>query len=214
MNRTILLLFLIGVTADCVVAQSYKVHGKITNTWLEPLAFASVQVKEWKHGVVTKEDGTYELQLDPGKYDLVISMIGYKSQVLTIIIQKADYLQNIIMEVDDSKGLSEVVVKGKSRDRSEEIIRNVIHRKDSIQSAAGPYSCMVYIKAVQEDSLKIKGKKKPVRNDTIPVINADKPQSLWVITHTQLKFPKYHLPEYDFFEVEQQYELVNDTAWM
>jgi hypothetical protein len=329
MNRTILLLLFIGLSADCVVAQSYKVHGKITNTRLEPLAFASIQVKEWKHGVVTKEDGTYELQLDPGKYDLVISMIGYKSQVLTIILQKTDYLQNIIMEADDSKGLSEVVVKGKSRDRSEEIIRNVIRRKDSIQSAAGPYSCMVYIKAVQEDSLKIKGKKKPARNDTIAVINADnshpeldrmamaeivlqldrspqnskeerlgvtrrgntdglfylsttqgdfncynnliktrtlsetpflspvsysgllayrfrlvrtehqgarklfvisvKPRqvsnatvegeitiadSLWVITHTQLKFPKYHLPEYDFFEVEQQYELINDTAWM
>ena len=329
MNRTILMLLLIALSSSYVAGQSYKVHGKITNTRLEPLAFASVQVKEWKHGVVTKEDGTYELQLDPGKYDLVISMIGYKSQVLTIIIQKSDYVQNIIMEPDDSKGLSEVVVKGKSRDRSEEIIRNVIRRKDSIQSAAGPYSCKVYIKAVQEDSLKIKGKKKPARNDTIPVINPDNPHpeldrmamaeivlqldrspqsakeerlgvtrrgnteglfylsttqgdfnfynnliktralsetpflspisysgllayrfklvrterhgtrklfvisvkprqvsnatvegeitiadSLWVITHTQLKFPSYHLPEYDFFEVEQQYDLIHDSAWM
>ncbi len=103
---------------------------------------------------MSKEDGTYELRLEAGKYDLVVSMVGYKSQVITIVIQKADYLQNIIMEPDGSKGLSEVVVKGKVRDRSEEIIRNVIHKKDSIQGAAGPYSCLVYIKAVQEDSLK------------------------------------------------------------
>jgi hypothetical protein len=106
MSRTILLLYLIGLSSSYALGQSYKVHGKITNSKLEPLAFASVQVKEWKHGVVTKEDGTYELQLDPGKYDLVVSMVGYKSQVITIIIQKTDYLQNIIMEADNSKGLS------------------------------------------------------------------------------------------------------------
>jgi hypothetical protein len=329
MSRTVLLLIFIGLSYSCTFGQSYIIHGKITNTKLEPLAFASVQVKEWKHGVVTKEDGTYMLQLDPGKYDLVISMIGYKSQVITIILQKTDYLQNIIMEADNSKGLSEVVVKGRSRDRSEEFIRNVIRRKDSIQSASGPYSCMVYIKAVQEDSLKIKARKKPSRRDTIPVVTANnsnpeldrmamaeivlqldrspqaikeerlgvtrrgstgglfylsttqgdfnfynnliktrslsetpflspvsysgllayrfrlirtehqgarklyvisvKPRqvsnatvegeitiadSIWAITHLQLKFPAYHLPEYDFFEVEQQHELVNDSAWM
>src|SRR4051812_37715125 len=135
MSRTVQLLIFIGLSYSCTFGQSYTIHGKITNTKLEPLAFASVQVKEWKHGVVTKEDGTYVLQLDPGKYDLVISMIGYKSQVITIILQKTDYLQNIIMEADNSKGLSEVVVKGRSRDRSEEFIRNVIRRKDSIQSA-------------------------------------------------------------------------------
>lgn len=330
MTRTLLLICLIGFSSSFAHAQSYKIYGKITNPRLEPLAFATVQVKEWKHGVVSKEDGTYELRLEEGKYDLVISMVGYKSQLLTIIVQKKDYLQNIIMEPDGSKGLSEVVVKGKVRDRSEEIIRNVIHKKEAIQDAAGPYSCQVYIKAVQEDSLKQKAKKKskpkvdssatakafavnselermamaeivlqldkapqgtkeerlgvtkrgnteglfylsttqgdfnfynnlvktPAISETpflspisysgllayrfrvlrtekqngrkVYVISVKPRQvsnatvegeitiadSLWVILHTRLKMPSYHLPEYDFFEVEQQYELVGDTAWM
>jgi hypothetical protein len=330
MNR-ILLLNLIILSFSFAQGQSYKIYGKITNTRLEPLAFASVQVKQWKHGTVTKDNGTFELQLEPGKYDLVISMVGYRSQLITIVLQKADYLQNIILEPDDTKGLTEVVVKGKVRDRSEEIIRNVIRQKDAIQAAAGPYSCMVYIKAVQEDSLKIKWKKKPVKFDTLAasaqliaafnpeldrmamaeiVLQLDKaPQgakeerlgvtrrgntdglfylsttqgdfnfynnlvktpaisetpflspisysgllayrfriirterqggrklyvisvkprqvsnatvqgeitiadSLWVIVHTRFKLPTYHLPEYDFFEVEQQYDLIADTAWM
>lgn len=38
--------------------------------------------------------------------------------------------------------------------------------------------------------------------------------SIWVILHTRLKMPSYHLPEYDFFEVEQHYELIAGTAWM
>jgi len=331
MNRTLLLTFLIAFSFSFAHGQSYKVYGKITNTRLEPLAFASVQVKQWKHGTVTKENGTYELELEPGKYDLVISMVGYSSQVITIVIERADYVQNIILEPGDSRGLSEVVVKGKVRDRSEEIIKNVIRRKDSIQSAAGPYSCTVYIKAVQEDSLKIKAKKKKIQPDTLKaytptkidenteldrmamaeiVLQLDKaPQgskeerlgvtkrgntdglfflsttqgdfnfynnlvktpaiaeipflspvsysgllayrfriirterqgnrklfvisvkprqisnatvegeitiadSLWVILHTRFKLPAYHLPEYDFFEVEQNYGLIADTAWM
>ena len=331
MNPTLLLTCLIVFSFSFARGQSYKVYGKITNTRLEPLAFASVQVKQWKHGTITKENGTYELELEPGKYDLVISMIGYRSQVITIVIQKPDYVQNIILESDDTKGLSEVVVKGKMRDRSEEIIRQVIRRKEAIQSAAGPYSCTVYIKAVQEDSLKIKLKKKRIKIDSLPasakvistfnaelermamaeiVLQLDKaPQgtkeerlgvtkrgntdglfylsttqgdfnfynnlvktpaisetpflspvsysgllayrfriirtehegqrkfyvisvkprqvsnatvegeitiadSSWVILHTKLKLPPYHLPEYDFFEVEQHYDFIEDTAWM
>ncbi|THU38480.1 carboxypeptidase-like regulatory domain-containing protein [Niastella caeni] len=330
MNRILLLLYFTGISISCAQGQSYKIYGKITNTRLEPLAFASVQVTSWKHGTVTKENGTYELELESGKYDLVISMVGYKSQRITVVVQKANYQQNIIMEPDDAKGLSEVVVKGKARDRSEEIIRHVIHQKEAIQAAAGPYSCTVYIKAVQEDSLKLKSRKKQVKNvmvDSLPAtvnVNADldrmamaeivlqldkspqgikeerlgvtkrgsteglfylsttqgdfnfynnlvktpavsetpflspisysgllayrfrivrterqagrkvyvisvKPRqvsnatvegeitiadSLWVILHTRLKLPGYHLPEYDFFEVEQHYDRIADTAWM
>lgn len=330
MTRTLLLIYLTGFFFSNAQGQSRKIYGKITNPRLEPLAFATVQVKEWKHGVVSKEDGAYELRLEDGKYDLVFSMVGYKSQLITIVVQKGDYLQNIIMEPDGSKGLSEVVVKGKVRDRSEEIIRQVIRRKDSIQKAAGPWSCKVYIKAVQEDSLKLKIKKKnKAKFDSLSatpsfaakselermamaeiVLQLDKsPQgtkeerlgvtkrgnteglfflsttqgdfnfynnliktpaisetpflspvsysgllayrfrilrtekqnghkvyvisvkprqvsnatvegeitiadSLWVLLHTRLKMPSYHLPEYDFFEVEQHYDLIADTAWM
>ena len=326
MNRTLLLTCLIVFSFSFACGQSYKIYGKITNTRLEPLAFASVQVKQWKHGTITKENGAYELELEPGKYDLVISMVGYRSQVITIVIERANYVQNIMLVPDDSKGLSEVVVKGKVRDRSEEIIRQVIRHKDSIQSAAGPYSCKVYIKAVQEDSTTAKRKKKREKIDSLftgnknaaldnmamaeillqldhasqgtkeerlgvtkkgntdglfylsttqadfniynnlikaPVLSQTpfvspvsysgllayrfkiirteryegrkvfvisiKPRqisnatvegeisiadSLWVVLHTRFTLPVYHLPEYDYFEVNQQYQYIADTAWM
>src|SRR6187551_3681740 len=118
-----------------VTAQSHKVYGKITNTKLEPLAFASIEVKELKSGAVTKDDGTYELLLDEGKYDLVATMIGYKPILITVIVGKTDVRKNIILEDEDSKGLAEVVIKGK--DHAEEIIRNVIRNKDKIREAAG-----------------------------------------------------------------------------
>ena len=38
--------------------------------------------------------------------------------------------------------------------------------------------------------------------------------SSWVILHSRFTFPSYHLPEYDFFEVVQDYGFVDNKAWM
>src|SRR5665213_3667413 len=320
MRRNIIF-FIMLMVSSASNAQQGSVYGKITNSKLEPLAFASIEVREIKRGTITKEDGTYSLKLDEGKYDLIISMIGYKSQLITVIIGKTRVLKNVILEDENSRGLSEVVIKG--RDQAEEIIRNVIRHKDEITAAHGAYSCSMYIKAVQEDSST--GKIKINKADTLGKANADlrkmnltevalqydyesptrtkeerigvtrgkkadglfylsttdgnfnfynnlvkvpavsevpilspvsysgllaykfktisvknsngrkqfvisvKPRALsnatvegeitiadssWVILHTQFSFPKYHLPEYDFFEVEQDYHFVNDKAWM
>src|SRR4029079_18723263 len=81
----LILLFFIAITSN---AQSFKVYGKVTNDKLEPLAFASIQLKEQQTGVMTREDGTYEMNLEVGQYTLVITMIGYKTQVINIILNK------------------------------------------------------------------------------------------------------------------------------
>ena len=323
--RSFILLILISFssTAFC---QSYKIFGKVTNSKREPLAFVSVQIKETRQGIVTKEDGSYLLEIDEGKYDLVISLVGYKTQVITVVLLKEGYKQDIIMEADVSS-LTEIILKGKNRDRAEEYIRNVIRNKDNVESAAGAYSCKVYIKALQQDSTPFKkikkiendslqkirlanatlnqmamaeivlkldyGSAKNIREERLGVTKRGNTQSLfflsatqgdfnfynnlisipavsqtqfisplsysgllayrfktiktdivngkkiytisvkprqlsnatvegditvadglWVILHTKLRFPKYHLAEYDFFEVEQQYSFVNNTAWV
>ncbi|MEO6818535.1 MAG: DUF5686 and carboxypeptidase regulatory-like domain-containing protein [Ginsengibacter sp.] len=313
----ILFLFL----SSSISAQSVKIHGKITNTKLEPLSLATVEVREVKTGTLSKEDGTYELALDEGKYDLAISLIGYRSQVVTVITGKKGVEKNIILEEDKSYGLTEVVIKGK--DKAEEIVRNVIRHKGEIIAAAGPYSCSIYIKAIQEDSSTLMKRKKTDKDSIdanrdlkkmalaeialnydyaspaqtkeertgvtkisrynslfylsttdgdfnfynnlvkapaiseVPILSplsysgliaykfktkeiiksgnrkiyiiSVKPRQLsnatvegemsiedssWVVLHTKFSFPKYHLPEYDFFEVEQNYQFVNNRAWM
>lgn len=318
-------LFLFLLTCSGLSAQFFKVHGKITNNKLEPLALVSVQVKELQTGTITKEDGTYELKLEEGKYDLVISMMGFKSQLVTIVVDR-EAVHNFIMEADEAKNLAEVTVRGKLKDRSEEYIRNVIRHKDELLAAAGPYSCTVYIKAVQEDSSVKKKKAKPkhdslrkedpnadlqhmsmaeivlkydhendnrVKEERTAVKKRGEPESLfylsmtegdfnlynnlirsrvlsevpflspvsysglaaykykithtkivgkhkvytisvkpkqlsnvtvegeltisdsnWVLLKARFSLPSYHIPEYDFFEVNQEYSFINDTAWM
>lgn len=317
-----LLLLLCCFIYHSVTAQ-YKLHGKITNTRLEPLAFASVQLKGSRTGVLSKEDGSFSFELSSGVYEVIISMIGYHPRSIKIVINKQDVEQAVILE-EDALSLSAVTVKGKARDRAEEYIRQVIRHKEAIQAAPGAYSCDVYIKAVREDSATASSSKKrkavkdsaslravpPLsmseiylrldyesparfkeerkgitrRGNTrnlfylsvtqgrfdfydnllkVPALSVTpflspvsysgliaykyktlkvekkgdhhiytigiKPgglsnatvsgeividDSAWVILRTKLSFPKYHLPEYDFFEVEQQYDWVDNQAWM
>jgi Family of unknown function (DUF5686)/CarboxypepD_reg-like domain len=146
-------------------AQEYLLSGKITNAKLEPLPYASVRVKELQTGTTADKDGNYKLQLEPGKYDVIISILGYKTQVLTVAITN-NYQQNIIMEAD-GKTLGTVEVIGIKKDKAEEYVRNVIRNKGKILDAAHSYSCNVYIKATDENDFI---KKKKVK-DTIAVKN-------------------------------------------
>ena len=79
MNRKLLLLsFILFIASIQSYSQSRKVFGTIMNANLEPLAFATVEVKGFKQGSISKENGHYELELEPGKFDLIVSMLGYK----------------------------------------------------------------------------------------------------------------------------------------
>lgn len=319
--RTTLLFFSFLASSVWCEAQTYKVFGKVTNTHLEPLPFASIEIKEIRSGTMSRENGAYEISLERGKYDLIVSMLGYKTLATTIILENNAVEKNIILEADEAQQLSEVVVKGK--DLAASIIRQVVINKGEKLAAPGPYSCNIYIKAVQYDSTEKVREKRPT-SDTSDV-NADlkkmafaevalrfdyeSPQrtkeerigvtrgrkadglfylhstegdfnfyhnllkvpavsevpilspvsysgliaykfrmlevvrvngrknyrisvrprplsnatvegeitiedSTWAILHTKFSFPKYHLPQYDFFEVEQSYQFVGNKAWM
>ena len=133
---------------------------------MEPLPYVSVRVKELQTGTTSDKDGHYKLQLEPGKYDLVFSIIGYKTQVITLAITK-NYEQQIIMQLDEESMMGTVQVTGIKKDHAEEYVRNVIRNKDAILGAAQNYSCQVYIKASDENDFT---KKKKAR-DTAKNIN-------------------------------------------
>ncbi|MBK7097473.1 MAG: carboxypeptidase-like regulatory domain-containing protein [Sphingobacteriales bacterium] len=106
----ILLFYILIFINLSVSAQEYKVVGKITNTRIEPLAFATVQVKNTRNSVITKENGSYSLNLPNGIHELVVTMIGYEPLTLEIIINKSSVVQNIILEESD-RNLAGVTVK-------------------------------------------------------------------------------------------------------
>ena len=302
-------------------AQQYLLTGKIINAALEPLAYASVSIKELQTGAVTDDNGNFKFKLEAGKYDIVVAMMGYKTQVLTITITK-NYTLNIIMEAEKAKLLSDVQVVGSRKDHAEEIVRNVIRNKEALLENATTYNCNIYIKATDENSFIAKPKKKntdtsklhreldamnmaevflkldyaypnkikeertgvkirgnseslfyltttdgdfnfyknllqlpalsampmlsPVSNSGLVAykyktlrIRKEKTRTIytikvtptklgnalvtgemeimdsaWVLLSIHFELPKFHLTEYDYFSVDQQFEWVNNKAWM
>lgn len=318
-----LISFLLVFIAVASNAQSFRVYGRITDNKMQPLAFASIQVKELEIGTASKEDGSYVLNLEVGTYNLVVSMIGYKTQIINIMVNK-EFPLHLALEEED-KSMEDVVIRVKVRDRAEDYIRNVIRNKDQVLEAPGAYSAQLYIRAVQQDSSlkkkdrskidttlfqnpnadfmdmamaevllkldyesenKLKEKRLAVKKNgkteglfyltatqgdfnfyknlvkvpsisqipflspisysgllaykfkTIKTERKDgrriftisvKPRQLsnatvegeikildsaWVILETHFSFPSYHLPQYDHFELSQQYEYVQNKAWM
>ena len=133
------------------LAQEYRVTGKIINAATEPLAYASVSVKELQTGTTTDVQGNYVLQLEAGKYDLVVTMIGYTSRVITLTIT-ADYTQNILLQQNDNQLLGEVQIIGNRKDHAVEIVTNVIKNKQRQLDNAGAFSCHIYIRASDANS--------------------------------------------------------------
>jgi hypothetical protein len=325
MYKSFLFTLLALFVASALFAQAtFRVSGKVMNNKLEPLAFVSIQLKQSQVGAISKEDGSYGLTLEEGTYDLMVSMVGYKAQTLKLTVTK-NYIQNIILEEDDTKNMEDLVIKVKIKDRSEEIIKNTIRHKEALTGAAGSYSAKMYIKAIQQDSVANKKERNTIDSTLFQNANADltgmamaevsirldhesdqrikeqrlgvkkngeaddlfylsatagnfsfynnlvkvpsisitpflspvsysgllaykfkmqkiekregkrvyiisvKPSQIsnatvegeitiedssWAILHTRFRFPNYHLPEYDFFEVEQDYSYVQGKAWM
>jgi hypothetical protein len=160
------LLFLFLLSAVFSYGQLYKLSGSILDNRKIPLPLASVEIKELRKGDITKDDGSFQFFLERGKYDLVVSMIGYKTRVVTLFINDKDITENLELETDEGSDLTEVILKVKARDRAEEIIRNVVRHKESILDAIGSHSYKAYIKAFQLDSGYTK-KKKEEEADTV-----------------------------------------------
>ncbi|HEX2534098.1 MAG TPA: DUF5686 family protein, partial [Chitinophagaceae bacterium] len=313
---TILLLLF----SSALLAQTHRVWGRITDSRMEPLSLVTIQVKDApSSGRLSKADGSYELELSHGTYELVVTMIGYKSQVIPIVVQ-GDLQKNIILE-EEEKNLEEVVIRTKVKDRAEEVMRNLIRHKEQVQAAPGAYSVLAYVKAVQQDSGTRRAKNDDetamaaaglngmamaeislrlersasgqIREERLGVRKSGSAHSLfylsategdfdlydnllkvpavsptpfvspvsysglvayrfktiklqrtgkhriytisfrprqltnaaiegeltvsdstWTILHARYRFPSYHLQEYAFFEVEQEFAPVQDSIWM
>ena len=82
-----LFLFLILFFSSLVLVQGQGIRGLVTTEAGEPLAFASVYIRNLQDGVPTNESGRYEFKLAPGLYDVVVQYLGYASQIRTVEIK-------------------------------------------------------------------------------------------------------------------------------
>jgi len=150
--RFLLFIFCILLFAVSANAQVVRVYGKVTNNKFEALPNASIHLRTSSVGTLSKDDGSYELFISKGTYEIIVSMLGYKTRILPMVVNE-ETLQNIILEDDEEKStLSEVVIKVKLKDRADEIMKKLVDNKDKINEAVKNYSYKAYIKATLKDS--------------------------------------------------------------
>ncbi|WP_160712631.1 TonB-dependent receptor [Chitinophaga solisilvae] len=97
-----------------------KVTGKIVDGKNEPLPGVTISVQGGQ-GVISNVDGTYELQLEPGKYNISFSYISFDSRIVTDVEVTSQGITplNVVMKSSGSR-LKEVTVTGNYKKSSVE----------------------------------------------------------------------------------------------
>ncbi|WP_052354464.1 TonB-dependent receptor [Flectobacillus major] len=91
----------------------YDFSGKIHNHKGEPLQGVSIQIKGLGKGSISAQDGSFILQkIKAGKYQLLISSVGYQSQIVPIHVAATPSEALAIVLVEGNNHLQEVIIEG------------------------------------------------------------------------------------------------------
>jgi iron complex outermembrane recepter protein len=108
MKKTVFFTLFLLFSTIFTYAQGVILRGIVSDlATKEPLVGASIVVKGTTRGTVTDVDGKYELKLERGSYEMVISYVGYTSVEATVELQNEVTLD---VPMSSSIALKEVVV--------------------------------------------------------------------------------------------------------
>ncbi len=82
--KKVVLFLLFALTGIASVSAQILIKGTVVTTSNLPMEGASVYVNNSTIGTVTDADGNFELYLNEGKYELIVSFIGYKTIITNV----------------------------------------------------------------------------------------------------------------------------------
>jgi len=149
MKKQIQVIFVLWVSITALLfphhleAQGIKGNVKTANG--EPLAFASVYIRNLGDGVPTNEEGNYEYKLPKGVYDVLVQYLGYKSQLETITVSEGWITKDFVLDPQEYT-LAEVEVRAGAEDPALTIMRKAIAKAKYHRLQIQKYSMTVYLK--------------------------------------------------------------------
>lgn len=121
------------------------IKGTVKNSDGEPLGYASIFIRNLGDGIPTNQDGSYELKLQKGVYDVLIQHLGYKSYLETVII--TDQWINLDVTLEPQiYSLAAVEVNAGKEDPALTIMRKAIAKSKYHRLQVQKYTMMVYLK--------------------------------------------------------------------
>ncbi len=121
------------------------VRGTIESDDGSPLSFATIFVKQLGTGTTANEEGYYEIQLNPGRNELVFQHLGRKTEVRVIDVKDGFTELNITLVPQDIV-LETVTVDADDEDPAYTIMRKAIAKANYHRNVLDSYSARVYIK--------------------------------------------------------------------
>src|SRR5215208_6783037 len=108
MKKPVILFALSFISIICLA--QFTISGKVVDAESkEPLLAASVFAQNTTKGTTTDKDGAFQLYLDKGGYELIISFTGYTSKTINVQNLGNQQLTIELQKADNS--MSEIVIK-------------------------------------------------------------------------------------------------------
>jgi hypothetical protein len=121
------------------------IRGTIRDEKGEPLAYATIFVKQTGSGTATNVDGNYELSLAQGSYEVVFQYLGYQTFVKQIEVG-ADFVTVDVVLTAQATVLQTVTIKSGKEDPAYTIMRKAIAKANYHRNQLDEYQARVYIK--------------------------------------------------------------------
>jgi hypothetical protein len=122
------------------------VKGKVTDDKGEALPFAIVFVKGSTAGTSANANGEYQLNLNPGTYQLTGQYIGYRQTVHSITVKGDEIIQKDFKLKEQALEMKEVTIK--DEDPAYYIIRETIKRRKFHLTQVESFQTSIYMKGV------------------------------------------------------------------
>jgi iron complex outermembrane recepter protein len=112
-----LLLACMMMTTTLLLGQGNKIEGKIENADAAPVEGASVHVLNTNRGTFTDDQGYFSIALDPGKYELHITAVGYASVDQSVDMLKGSEPLHITLQ-ESARQLNDVIVTAQKEEEN------------------------------------------------------------------------------------------------
>lgn len=143
--RFIFLLLLLALGTENSFALIGGLRGSVKDTKGEPLPYTTIFVRQTGSGTVANANGSYELSLPPGKYDVAFQYLGYETIVKQVEITDSFQELDIVL-AEQARMLETVTVTSDAEDPAYTIMRKAISKAKYHQQQIDRYTARVYIK--------------------------------------------------------------------
>ncbi|MEQ8423460.1 MAG: DUF5686 and carboxypeptidase regulatory-like domain-containing protein, partial [Cyclobacteriaceae bacterium] len=138
-----MILLLLGSSYISAIAGG--IRGKVISDDGQPLAYATIFVKQTGSGAVTDLEGTYEVSLSPGTYNITFQYLGYEAVTKEIQVG-ADFIVVNVTLRSQTIVLQNVIITAGNEDPAYTIMRKAIAKAKYHTQQIDTYSAKVYIK--------------------------------------------------------------------